>query len=57
MDGPSFVVVLTTPSGDRRMLSHASLMYREEAEHEAAAWRRAPSPGFGEWIADVREVR
>ena len=57
MDGPSFVVVLSTPDGLRRMLSHASLMRREEAEHEAAVWRRSPSPGFGEWAADVREVR
>ena len=57
MDGPSFVVVLTTPGGQRRMLSHASLMYEEEAEHEAAVWRRSDFPGIGDWIADVREVR
>ena len=57
MGGPSFVVVLTTPSGDRQRLSHASLMYEEEAEHEAAVWRRSEFPGIGDWIADVREVR
>ena len=57
MDGPSFVVVLTGPSGLYRMLSHASLMYEEEAEHEAAVWRRTPFPGIGGWIADVREVQ
>ena len=57
MDEPSFVVILTTPSGYRRMLSHASLMYEEEAEHEAAVWRRTPFPGIGGWIADVREVQ
>ena len=56
MDGPSFVVVLTTPGGQRRMLSHASLMYEEEAEHEAAVWRRSEFPGIGDWTADVREV-
>ena len=39
------------------MLSHASLMTDEEAEHEADVWRRTPFPGIGEWAADVREVR
>ena len=57
MGGPSFVVVLTTPSGDRQRLSHASLMSREEAEREAESWRRTPFPGIGDWAADVREVR
>ncbi len=53
---PSYVVVLSTPTGQRRMLSHASLMSLEEAEHEAEMWRHTPFPGIGNWTADVREV-
>ena len=52
---PSFVVVLTTPSG-QRMLSSTSLMTREEAEHEARSWRKTQASAMWKWTADVREV-
>jgi len=51
---PLCVVVLTAPNGDRH-LSHASLMSREEAEHEAGQWRHNSALTV-KWKADVREV-
>ena len=52
----AYVVVLSAPSGFR-MLSHASLMTAEEAEHEAESWRRTPcTRGPGNWAADALEV-
>jgi hypothetical protein len=55
-----YVVVLST-FGGRQMLSHASLMNAEEAEHEASVWRQTVAAhlptGPVLWAADVRKVQ
>jgi hypothetical protein len=51
---PAYVVVLTTPGG-HRVLSHASLMSRQEAEYEADQWRHNNALTM-KLRADVREV-
>lgn len=52
----SHVVVLTDPSG-QRYLSSTSLLTEQEAEGEAASWRRTDVPGSSErWTAEVCTV-
>jgi hypothetical protein len=52
----SHVVILTNPNG-HRMLSHASLLTKAEAEREAASWRHTHVPATSEpWQAEVCAV-